>query len=46
MRSLLIIESFDLCPSNQYILVGAIPSCFRFGEDVFMSGESSVEVQP
>jgi hypothetical protein len=22
MRSLLLVESFDLCPSNQYILVG------------------------
>jgi hypothetical protein len=29
MRSLLFIESFDLCRSNQYILVRAIPSCFR-----------------
>jgi hypothetical protein len=26
--SLLFIESFDLRPSNQYILVRAIPSCF------------------
>jgi hypothetical protein len=29
MRSLLLVESFDLCPSNQYILVRVIPSCFR-----------------
>jgi hypothetical protein len=42
----LFIESFDLRLNNQYILVRAIPSCFRFGEDVFMLGESSVEVQP
>jgi hypothetical protein len=46
MRSLLFIESFDLRPSNQYILVRAIPSFFPFGEGVFMPGESSVEVQP
>jgi hypothetical protein len=30
MRSLLFIESFDLHPGNQYILVKVIPSCFRF----------------
>jgi hypothetical protein len=29
MRSLLFIGSFYLCPSNQHILVRAIPSCFR-----------------
>jgi hypothetical protein len=29
MRSLLVIESFDWHPSNQYLLVRAIPSCFR-----------------
>jgi hypothetical protein len=28
MRSLLLVESFDLRPSNQYILVRVIPSCF------------------
>jgi hypothetical protein len=32
MRSLLLVESFDLCPSNQYILVRMIPSCFRFAK--------------
>jgi hypothetical protein len=32
MRSLLSIESFDLRPSNQYILMMAIPSCFRLGK--------------
>jgi hypothetical protein len=26
----LFVESFDLCPSNQYMLVKVIPSCFRF----------------
>jgi hypothetical protein len=30
MRSLLLVESFDLCPSSQYILVRVGPSCFRF----------------
>jgi hypothetical protein len=30
MRILLLVESFDLLPSNQYILVRVIPSCFRF----------------
>jgi hypothetical protein len=29
MRSLLLVESFDFRPSNQYILVKVIPSCFR-----------------
>jgi hypothetical protein len=29
MRSLLLVESFDFRPSNQYILVRMIPSCFR-----------------
>jgi hypothetical protein len=32
MRSLLLVESFDVCPSNQYILVRLIPSCFRFAK--------------
>jgi hypothetical protein len=30
MRSLLFVESFDLRPSNQYILVMMIPSSFPF----------------
>jgi hypothetical protein len=30
MGSLLLAESFDLRPSNQYILIRAGPSCFRF----------------
>jgi hypothetical protein len=32
MRSLLLVERFDLRPSNQYILVRVIPSCFRFAK--------------
>jgi hypothetical protein len=32
MRSLLLVESFDLRPSNQYILVRVIPSCFHFAK--------------
>jgi hypothetical protein len=32
MRSLLLVESFDLRPSSQYILVRVIPSCFRFAK--------------
>jgi hypothetical protein len=32
MRSLLLVESFDFRPSNQYILVRVIPSCFRFAK--------------
>jgi hypothetical protein len=30
MRSLLLVESFDLRASNQGILMRVIPSCFRF----------------
>jgi hypothetical protein len=30
MRSLLLVESFDFRPTNQYILVRVIPSFFRF----------------
>jgi hypothetical protein len=32
MRSLLLAESFDLRPSNQYILVRVIPCCFCFAK--------------
>jgi hypothetical protein len=45
MRSLLFIESFDLRPSNQYILVRAIPRCFRLVK-MCLCQVSSVEVQP
>jgi hypothetical protein len=30
MRILLLAKSFDFRPSSQYIVVGVIPSCFRF----------------
>jgi hypothetical protein len=46
MRSLLLVESFDLCPSNQYILMRMIPSCFRFAKMCFVPGKSPVKVQP
>jgi hypothetical protein len=32
MRSFLPVESFDFCPSNKYILVRVIPSCFAFAK--------------
>jgi hypothetical protein len=32
MRTLFLVESFDLCPSNHYILVRAVPSCFPFAK--------------
>jgi hypothetical protein len=32
MRSFLLVESFDLSPSNQCILVRAIPSSFRLAK--------------
>jgi hypothetical protein len=35
MRSLLLLESFDLRPSNQHILVKVIPSCFHFAKMCF-----------
>jgi hypothetical protein len=41
MRSLLLVESFDLRPSNQYILVRAIPSCFRLCQVSLLSSCSS-----
>jgi hypothetical protein len=34
MRSMLLVESFDLHWGNQYILVRLIPSCFHFTKDV------------
>jgi hypothetical protein len=30
VRGLLLVESSDLRPSNQYVLVKVIPSCFHF----------------
>jgi hypothetical protein len=32
MRSLLLMDSFDLCPSKQYILVRVVRSCFQFAK--------------
>jgi hypothetical protein len=32
MRNLLLVEGFDLCPSNQYVLVRMIPSSFCFAK--------------
>jgi hypothetical protein len=32
MRSLFLVESCDLRPSSQYILVRVIPSCFHFAK--------------
>jgi hypothetical protein len=48
MRSLLLVESFDLRPSNQYILVKVIPSCFRFAKMCFVPeyGNLIVGYQP
>jgi hypothetical protein len=42
-RSLFFVESFDLRPSNQYILVRVITSCFF--KNVIVPGESPVKVQ-
>jgi hypothetical protein len=39
-RSLLFVESFDLRPSNQYMLVRVFP----FYADVLVPGESSVKM--
>jgi hypothetical protein len=43
MGSLLLVERFDFRPSNQYILVRVIPSCFRVAKSV-VSGKSPVKV--
>jgi hypothetical protein len=45
MRSLLLVENFDLHPSNQYILVMMIPSGFRFA-NICLCQVSPVKVQP
>jgi hypothetical protein len=37
MRNVLLVESFDLRPSNQYILVRVIPSSFRFAKERLMN---------
>jgi hypothetical protein len=46
MRSLLPEESFDFRPSNQYILVIVIPSCFRFVKMCLCQVKFPVKVQP
>jgi hypothetical protein len=40
MRCLLLLESFDLLSSNQYVLVTVFPSCFGFAP-----GKTPVKVQ-
>jgi hypothetical protein len=39
MRSLLLIESLDFRPSNQYILVSESPSCLRLEKNVRVPGK-------
>jgi hypothetical protein len=46
MRSLVLVESCDIRPSSQYILVRVIPSWFPFCENVLVPGKSPVKVQP
>jgi hypothetical protein len=41
----LFLENFDLCLSNQYILVRVIPS-FYFCKNVFVPGKSPAKVPP
>jgi hypothetical protein len=43
-RSLLFVGSFDLRPSNQYILVRVIPSCFCFTKMCLCQVESPGKV--
>jgi hypothetical protein len=35
MISLLLVQSSNLCPSNQYIFVRVVPSCFYFAKMFF-----------
>jgi hypothetical protein len=46
IRSLLLVESFDLRRSNQHILVRVIPSCFPFCENMFVPDKSPVKMYP
>jgi hypothetical protein len=41
---MLLVVSFVFRPSNQYILVRAIPNCFRLAKNMFVPGKSSVKV--
>jgi hypothetical protein len=43
---LFLVESCDLCPSSQYILVRVIPSCFHFAKNVFVPSKSLANVHP
>jgi hypothetical protein len=45
MRSLLLVESLDLRPSNQYILVSESPSCLRLEKNVCVPGKAAVEMK-
>jgi hypothetical protein len=42
----LFIESFDLRSSNQYILVKAVPSCFREIGNIYVDINASMEPEP
>jgi hypothetical protein len=44
MRSLLLVESFDLHPSNQYIFVRVIPSSFHFPKLCLCQVKSPVDI--
>jgi hypothetical protein len=46
MRSLLLVESCDLRPSSEYVLVRLIPKLFPLCETVHMPGQSPVKVKP
>jgi hypothetical protein len=45
MRSLLFVESFDFRPSNQYVLVRVIPSCFHFVENQCFRGMCRLKME-
>jgi hypothetical protein len=45
MRSLLLIESLDLRPSNQYILVSEGPNCLRLEKKVCVPGKAAIEMK-
>jgi hypothetical protein len=45
-RSLLLVESFDLCISNHYGLVMVIPSSLHFAYTCLLPGKFPVKLQP
>jgi hypothetical protein len=45
MRSLLLIESLDLHPSNLYILVSESPSCLCLEKYVCVPGKAAIEMK-